>query len=101
MDYPAGLASTIIDTEGPIVGRKAPAGLLYHSDRGVQYACGDFQALLVQFSMQCSMSRKKRLLGQRGGRELFASLKRELIDRRSWKNRDDVRAAAFEYIEIW
>ena len=41
-----------------IIGRRPPIGLLYHSDRGVQYACGDFQTLLQQFGMNASMSRK-------------------------------------------
>ncbi|MDB5071412.1 MAG: family transposase, partial [Candidatus Eremiobacteraeota bacterium] len=58
-----------------IVGRQPPAGLLYHSDRGVQYACGDFQTLLAEFSMQLGGSAG--VLGkqsQKGGRGIRLGL---------------------------
>jgi transposase InsO family protein len=84
-----------------IIGRQPPAGLLYHSDRGVQYACGDFQALLGEFSMKCSMSRKGDCWDNAVVESFFASLKRELIDRRSRKSREDARAAVFDYIDVW
>ncbi len=38
--------------------RKPPSGLIFHSDRGSQYASGDFQAQLGAFGMKGSMSRK-------------------------------------------
>lgn len=41
--------------------RRPPAGLLYHSDRGVQYACGDFRAALADAQLVASMNRSKRL----------------------------------------
>lgn len=36
--------------------RHPPAGLMHHSDRGSQYASHDFQALLNEYNMICSMS---------------------------------------------
>jgi putative transposase len=41
------------------------------------------------------------VLGQRGGREWFATLKLELIDRQSWATRAQVRRAVFEFIEVF
>ncbi len=84
-----------------IVGRRPLAGVLYHSDRGVQYACGDFQAILRQFAMECSMSRKGDCWDNAVVESFFATLKTELIDRFQWATREDVRVAVFEYIEIW
>jgi putative transposase len=38
--------------------RRPPPGLLLHSDRGSQYASHEYQALLSQHTIRCSMSRK-------------------------------------------
>lgn len=37
---------------------RPPAGLIHHSDRGVQYCSKDYQALLAKHKMRCNMSRK-------------------------------------------
>ena len=42
-----------------------------------------------------------RVLGQRGGRVFFATIKRELIDTRAWPTRAGLHRAVFEYIEGW
>lgn len=41
-----------------IQNRNPPSGIIHHSDRGVQYACGDYTGLLLQHGFQISMSRK-------------------------------------------
>ncbi len=51
--------------------RKPDKGLTHHSDRGSQYADNEYQKLLEQYGMVCSMSRKGRLLGQCCSRKLF------------------------------
>jgi putative transposase len=38
--------------------RQPPAGLIHHSDRGVQYASGEYQKLLARHGLRCSMSRR-------------------------------------------
>jgi len=50
-------------------GAKAQAteNVIFHSDRGSQYASGDFLKLLAKHGMRCSMSRKGRLLRQHPG----------------------------------
>src|SRR3972149_8853467 len=41
-----------------IIGRRPSAGLIFHSDRGVQYACNAFKDVLSQYGFRQSMSRK-------------------------------------------
>ena len=43
--------------EQAITQRQPPPGLVHHSDRGVQYACGDYAQVLQQHGMIPSMSR--------------------------------------------
>ena len=38
--------------------RAPPRGLIHHSDRGVQYACGPYRKILDRYGIQASMSRK-------------------------------------------
>ncbi len=80
--------------------RPAPGGL-YHSDRGSQYAAGDFQALLTDHSMACSMSGVGDCWDNAVAESFFATLKRELADHAHWHTRDEARTAVFEYIEVW
>jgi putative transposase len=80
--------------------RPAPGGL-YHSDRGSQYAAGDFQALLTDHAMTCSMSGVGDCWDNAVAESFFATLKRELADRADWHTRDEARTAVFEYIEVW
>lgn len=85
--------------------RASGLGILHHSDRGSQYACGDYRTLLDQNGMTCSMSRKGDCWDNAVAESFFATLKRELVHRADWKNRsethEDARAALFDYIEVW
>ena len=84
------------------VGRRLPdAGLLHHSDRGSQYASNDYQDALRDQGVMCSMSRKGNCWDNAVAESFFASLKKELIHRRRWRTRAEVRNAVFEYIEGW
>ena len=76
-------------------------GVLHHTDRGVQYACGDYRKLLTRNKMICSMSRKGDCWDNAVSESFFATLKNELIETRPWETREQVRAAVFEYIEVW
>ena len=75
--------------------------LLHHSDRGSQYACGDYRALLEQNGMTCSMSRKGDCWDNAVAESFFATLKKELVNDAAWQTREEARAALFEYIEVW
>lgn len=82
--------------------RRRPAeGLLHHSDRGSQYASGDYQAALRGYGMQSSMSRKGDCWDNAPMESFFATLKRELVHGRRFRTRDEARHAIFEYIEVF
>jgi transposase InsO family protein len=59
--------------------RKPASGLIFHSDRGSQYASGDFQSQLTAFGMQGSMSRKGDCWDNAVTETLFGSLKVERL----------------------
>jgi transposase InsO family protein len=81
--------------------RQPAAGVLHHSDRGSQYASGEYQALLTQHGMTCSMSRKGDCWDNAVVESFFATLKAEVVDAADWATREEARAALFEYIEVW
>jgi putative transposase len=81
--------------------RQPGPGVLHHSDRGSQYACGDYQALLLAHGMTCSMSRKGDCWDNAVVESFFATLKTELVDGTDWATREIARTAIFEYIEVW
>lgn len=84
-----------------IAQRRPPAGLIHHSDRGSQYACGEYQALLAQHGMRPSMSRKGDCWDNAVAESFFATLEQELIARRHWATRQKARRAIVWYIESW
>ena len=80
--------------------RRPPAGLLYHSDRGVQYACGDFRAALADARLVASMSRKGNCYDNAAMESFWSTFKRECADG-LYPTRRDGTAAAFAYIETF
>jgi putative transposase len=81
--------------------RRPGAGVIHHTDRGVQYACDEYRKLLTKYGMERSMSRKADCWDNAVSESFFATLKSELIETRIWETREQVRAAVFEYIEVW
>jgi len=81
--------------------RKPLEGLICHSDRGSQYASGDYQKQLSDAGITCSMSRKGNCWDNAPMESFFASLKRELVHRRRFKTRGEARTAIFLWIEAW
>lgn len=81
--------------------RRPPSGLIHHSDRGVQYACGNYRKLLRLHRIDASMSRKGNCLDNAPMESFFSSLKTELVYRTRFTTRREARAALFEYIEIF
>lgn len=76
-------------------------GLICHSDRGSQYASGDYQASLKEARIICSMSRKGNCYDNAPVESFFASLKRELVHRNRFTTREEARTAVFTWIEGW
>jgi len=76
-------------------------GLLHHSDRGRQYACADYQAMLSRYGIQCSMSRRGNCRDNAAMESFFSSFKREWIFGRTLETREDGKRAVFDYIEVF
>jgi putative transposase len=76
-------------------------GLIHHSDRGSQYACGDYQTALAQRGLICSMSRKGDPWDNAPKESFFGTLKTELVQDWSRPPRAQARREVFDYIEIF
>lgn len=84
------------------IARRGPApGLMHHSDRGSQYASGDYRRLLAAHGMEASMSKKGDCWDNAVAESFFSTLELELIDGAHWRARDEARRAVFRYIETW
>ena len=81
--------------------RQLPTGLLHHSDRGSQYTSDDFQSLLKDHGIQCSMSGRGNCWDNACVESFFATLKKERVYRRRYRTRSQARADLFEYIEVF
>lgn len=87
---------------GMALGRRRPAaGLVHHSDRGGQYACWDYQRLLKDHGLECSMSRRGNPYDNAAMESFFKTLKTELVYRRRFATREEAKAAIVEYIEMF
>jgi transposase InsO family protein len=84
-----------------LVHRTPPANLLFHSDRGVQYASGDFRQALSQASLVASMSRKGNCYDNATMESFWSTLKLELVYRGHFPTRAQARAEIFDYIEVF
>jgi putative transposase len=83
-----------------IEARKPPPGsLIHHSDRGVQYACAEYTALLSQHDIQASMSRVGNPYDNAKAESFMKTLKQEEIDGRTYRNIDDARQRIGAFIE--
>lgn len=84
-----------------LAARRPAPGLLHHSDRGVQYACGAYRQLLEANGLRASMSRKGNCWDNAVAESFFATLEWELIARHDWRSPAEARRDIFAYIETW
>ena len=84
-----------------LVRRRPEPGLIWHCDQGSQ-------SVSLAFGQACAKAGIARSMGRRGdcwdnavAESFFATLKKELIRRRSWPTRDELRTAVFDYIELF
>ena len=75
--------------------------LLFHSDRGVQYACKDFTELLKSPLITQSMSRKGNCWDNAVAESFFKSLKKECVYRNAYLTRKEAELSVFQWIETW
>lgn len=81
--------------------RRPPPGLLHHSDRGSQYCSHDYQAVLKQFGMRTSMSRKGNCWDNAPMESFWSTLKTELVFHCRFATREQAKRVITEYIEIF
>jgi transposase InsO family protein len=81
--------------------RRLDGEILHHSDRGSQYASLDYQQILKEAGITCSMSRKGNCWDNAVAESFFSSLKREWVQEKNYETRAEARADIFHYIEIW
>jgi transposase InsO family protein len=81
--------------------RRPKAGLIHHSDRGIQYAASAYRAELERHGLRASMSRRANCWDNAVAESFFATLEWELIEREKWPTHTAAQAAIAEFIEIW
>ena len=64
-----------------------------------QYTSEQFQRLMADHGVTCSMSRSGNVWDNAAMESFFSSLKTERIDRKTYRTRDEARADVFDYIE--
>jgi transposase InsO family protein len=79
--------------------RGKPDALLHHSDRGSQYTSEQFQRLMADHGVVCSMSRSGNVWGNAAMESIFSLLKIKRTTRKMYRTRDDAKADVFDYIE--
>ena len=84
-----------------IITRKPPKGLIWHTDRGSQYASYAHKDLLQKYGIIQSMSRKGNCYDNAVAESFFHTLKTELIYHTTFETKSQANQAIFEYIEIY
>ena len=79
--------------------RPTPGSLIHHSDRGVQYACADYTAILSAHDIQPSMSRVGNPYDNAKAESFFKTLKREEVYLKDYQTFADAEANLGQFIE--
>ena len=75
--------------------------VIFHSDRGSQYASEAYRRLLEHENISPSMSRKGNCYDNAYVESWFSSLKKEWVYRQKYSTTEELKALVFEYIEVW
>lgn len=81
--------------------RGKPDALLHHSDQGSQYTSQQFQELLAENGVTCSMSRSGNVSDNAAMESFFSALKTERIKDKRYRTRDAAKADVFDSIELF
>jgi transposase InsO family protein len=81
--------------------RRPAAGVIFHSDRGCQYTSAQFAYAARELGVELSVGRTGQCWDNALAESFFATIKGELLDRRSWQSHTAARTAIFDYIEGW
>ena len=82
-----------------ISAQRPGAGLIHHSDRGVQYASADYRKVMQSAGFRASMSRKADCYDNAPMESFFHTLKTELVHHRQYATREEAKRDIFAYIE--
>jgi transposase InsO family protein len=94
--------SLCLDALAMAVARRSPAaGLMHHSDRGVQYACDQYRQMLEAQGITASMSRTGDCYDNALMESFWGSMKTEWTQHELYPTREDARRSVFEYLEIF
>ena len=93
--------TTLASWKMAIRNRNVKKGLIFHSDRGVQYANNKFANVLDSYKVTRSMSRTGDCWDNAVAESFFKSLKTELIYGNKLITKEQMKLQIFEYIEIW
>jgi putative transposase len=92
----------VVDALQMAVSRRRPApGLIHHSDQGSQYVSLAFGQAARDAGIARSMGSKGDCYDNAVAESFFATLKKELVHRRSWPTRRELISEVFEYIEAF
>jgi transposase InsO family protein len=93
--------TTLASWKMAIRNRNIDANLIFHSDRGVQYANNKFANVLESYKVTRSMSRKGNCWDNAVAESFFKTLKTESIYGNKLISKEQMKLQIFEYIEIW
>jgi putative transposase len=94
--------TTVAALRMALANRKISKPLIFHSDRGVQYACGEFRKELNATPLITqSMSRKANCWDNAVAESFFKTLKTECVYVQKFENQKQAATTVFEYIEVW
>lgn len=99
LDRTLGMRLTVGALEQAIERRQPKPGLVHHSDRGLQYARGEYIALLEKYHMIPSMSRPANPYDNASCESFIKTLKREEIYAHKYENLEHLRANIEEFID--
>jgi putative transposase len=84
-----------------IKNRPVTSQLIFHSDRGIQYACHEFRNCFRGLPILQSMSRKGNCWDNAVAESFFKTLKTEMVYHRKFETRTQAKLEVFDYIEAW
>jgi putative transposase len=95
-------ATLVVDALRMALQRRRPGpGLIHHSDQGSQYLSLAFGRAAHEAGIAISMGSRGDAYDNAVAETFFATLKKELVNRRSWPSRLELQSAVFEYIEAF
>lgn len=92
---------TVSALDMAVLREKPSEGLIFHSDRGSQYASYQYQNRIRKFNIRQSMSRKGNCFDNACAESFFATLKKDIIHGIKYKTKNEAKLKIIEYIELF